>query len=77
MKKNGVKGGVYTRDISGIIKFKPVKVLEENDKFVYISSGDNGNRIDIEGSDKLIKTITKFDEVLLNTRNVKEGTIIY
>lgn len=76
VEKNGVKG-VYTRDISGIIKFKPVKVLEENDKFVYISSGDNGNRIDIEGSDKLIKTITKFDEVLLNTRNVKEGTIIY
>lgn len=75
VKKGGVEG-VYTKDISGIIKFKPVEILEEDEKFVYISSGDNSNRIKIKGSDKLTKTITKYDEILLNTRNIKEGTIM-
>lgn len=74
VKKDGIKG-VYTKDISGIIKFKPVEILAEDDKFVYISNGDKNNRIKLKGSDKLTKTVSIFDEILLNTKNVKDGTI--
>lgn len=70
------QSGVYIKDISGIIKFRPVKVLKEDDKFIYISSGDDKNNISLKGKDDLIKTITKFDEVLLNTKGIKEGMIV-
>lgn len=68
--------GVYIKDISGIIKFKPVEILKEDDKFVYISSGDDNNNIFLKGKDKPVKTITTFDEILLNTKNIKEGMIV-
>ncbi|QQY78739.1 putative membrane fusion protein [Keratinibaculum paraultunense] len=75
VEKDGIKG-VYTKDISGIIKFKPIEILAEDDKFVYVSNGDKNNKIKLKGSDKLVKTISIFDEILLNTKNVKDGSII-
>lgn len=73
--KDGQKG-VYIKDISGIIKFKPVEILKEEDKITYIKSGDKNNEINIKGSDKPLKTVAIFDEILRNTINVKEGMII-
>ncbi|NLW22596.1 MAG: hypothetical protein GXY88_04975 [Tissierellia bacterium] len=72
---DGIKG-VYIKDISGIIKFRPIEILKEEDKFTYISSGDKNNNITIKGSDKKHKTVQMFDEILLNTINIKEGMII-
>ncbi|NMB07827.1 MAG: hypothetical protein GX981_05535 [Tissierellia bacterium] len=75
VEKDGIKG-VYIKDISGIVKFKPVEIIKEEDKFTYVNSGDN-NFITIKGENKPVKTITTFDEILLNTKNIKEGMIIY
>ena len=74
VEKDGLKG-VYIKDISGIIKFKPVEILKEDDKFVYLSSGDDNNMILLKGKDESVKTITIFDEILVNTKNIKEGMI--
>ena len=74
VEKDGLKG-VYIKDISGIIKFKPVEILKEDDKFVYLSSGDDHNMLLLNGKDEPVKTITTFDEILINTKNVKEGMI--
>lgn len=73
--ENG-QDGVYIKDISGIIKFKPVEILKQEDKITYIKSGDKNNEINIKGSDKPFKTVTIFDEILRNTINIKEGMII-
>ena len=73
--KDGIKG-VYIKEISGIVRFKPVEIIKEEDKFVYISSGEN-NTIVINEEDEPVKTITAFDEILLNTKGVKEGIIIH
>lgn len=75
VEKDGVKG-VYIKDISGIIKFKPIELIKEEDKFAYVGSGDSNNNIVLEGKDNPIKTITIFDEILINTKNIKEGIII-
>ena len=75
VEKDGTKG-VYIKGISGIIKFKPIEILKEEDKVTYITSGDKNNNIKVRGSDKPIRTVTKFDEILLNTINIKEGMII-
>lgn len=75
VEKDGTKG-VYIKGISGIIKFKPIEILKEEDKETYITSGDKNNNIKVRGSDKPIRTVTTFDEILLNTINIKEGMII-
>lgn len=74
VEKDGLKG-VYIKDISGIVKFKPVEILKEDDKFVYLSSGDDNNMLSLKGKDKPVKTITIFDEILVNTKKIKEGMI--
>jgi putative membrane fusion protein len=75
IEKDGIKGA-YIKEISGIVKFKPIEILKEEDKFTYISNGDKNNKIKIKGSDDLVKTVTTFDEILINAANVKEGMII-
>ena len=75
VEKDGIKG-VYIKDISGIIKFKPIEILKEEAKITFIKSGDKNNKIKVKGSDESIKTVTTFDEILLNTINIQEGMII-
>lgn len=74
-EKDGLNG-VYIKDISGIIRFRPVKILGQNEEYTIVSKGNNSNFIDIEGSDKKIKTIKVFDEILLSGGKAKEGQII-
>lgn len=74
-EKDGLNG-VYIKDISGIIRFRPVKILGQNEEYAIVSKGNNNNLIDIEGSDKKIKTIKVFDEILLTGGKAKEGQII-
>lgn len=75
VKKDNIKG-VYVKDISGIIKFKPVKIIIEEDKTTYVECGDENNNIQIEGYEETFKTITAFDEIFSNTMNIKEGMVI-
>lgn len=68
--------GVFIRDISGITRFRPVKILYDKDDMIYISTGDDQSNIAIGVEDELVKTVTKFDEVILNTGSIKEGMIL-
>lgn len=67
--------GVYVKDKSGIVKFIPVNIIGEDSSYTYVDIGDNGY-IKINGQDQLVKTITLFDEIFVNTKNVKEGQIL-
>ncbi|NLW39751.1 MAG: hypothetical protein GXY96_02340 [Tissierellia bacterium] len=72
---DGIKG-VYVKDISGIVKFVPVEIIREDEEFAYISQGDKNSNIDVKGKKEKLKTVKPFDEILLNTSNIKEGMII-
>lgn len=74
-EKDGIKG-VYIKDISGIIRFRPIELLGKNEEYAIISSGDKNNNIKIEGSDDLVKTVKIFDEILLSNRKIREGQIV-
>ncbi|CCQ96035.1 exported hypothetical protein [[Clostridium] ultunense Esp] len=74
-EKDGVKG-VYIKEISGIVRFRPVEIIKEDDEFAYISKGDKNYNINIKGSDNPVRTVRQFDEILLNTVSIKEGMII-
>ena len=75
VEKEGIKG-VYIKDISGIIKFRPIKILGQNEEYTIADKGDKNSYIKLEGSDEKKKTLRLFDELLLNGNNVKEGQII-
>lgn len=73
--KDGIDG-VYVKDISGIIRFRPVKILGKDEKFTVVDEGDKDHMIKLKGSDKYKKTITLHDEILSNTNRIKEGQIV-
>lgn len=82
VKKDGIDG-VYIKDISSIVKFRPVKIIGQNDKYVIVDSGSKikaGDRgkieININGNHEKRYTISIFDEVFINGKKVKEGQII-
>lgn len=72
---NGING-VYIKDISGIIRFRPIEILSKDEDFAYISLGDENNKIAVGKKKELVRTIRQFDEIILNPRNVEEGMII-
>lgn len=69
-KKSIVKvdniNGVYIKDRGGIVRFKPVSIIKEESKYVYIHTDDKNTN----------KEITLFDEILINPNNIKEGDIL-
>ncbi|SHH69433.1 putative membrane fusion protein [Caloranaerobacter azorensis DSM 13643] len=82
VKRDGIDG-VYIKDISGVVKFKPVRIIGQNDKYVIVDTGskikvgDRGKiKININGKDEKVYTISIFDEVFVNGKKVKEGQII-
>lgn len=67
--------GVYIKELNGIVKFKPLSIIEEHKDYVYVDKGDEGY-IEIEGYKDPIKTITPYDEIFANPLNIKEGQIL-
>lgn len=77
-EKDGVKG-VYIKDISGIVKFRPIKALTSDDEYTIVSEGEGYSRqIELNVDDKIQKfsTIQIFDEVFTNGKKIKEGLIV-
>lgn len=77
--KDGIKG-VYIKDISGIVKFRPVKILISNEENTIVSEGEGiyvkQIEINIDGEKQKTTTIQMFDEVFINGSKMKEGLII-
>lgn len=77
-EKDGVKG-VYIKDISGIVKFRPVKILISDDEHTIVSEGEGYNRqieLNVNGTRRKFSTIQMFDEVFTNGSKLKEGLIL-
>lgn len=77
-EKDGIKG-VYIKDISGIVKFRPIKILTSDDEHTIVSEGV-GNysliELNIDGETQQFSTVKMFDEVFINGSKIKEGLII-
>lgn len=78
IEKEGIKG-VYIKDISGIVKFRPVKILTSDGENTIVSEGEGNSRqieINVNGTKLKIGTIQMFDEVFTNGNKLKEGIIL-
>ena len=73
IKRNNLFG-VYSEEIHGFVKFVPIKVLENQDNKSYISVGDKNSNIEI--NDKIYRTITINDSIVLNPNSIDEAKIL-
>ncbi len=77
IEKEGQKG-VYIKEINGIVKFRPIIVLseDEDNEFTYIQRGDDKGYIQLPGLENTSKTVLLYDEIFISTNNIKEGQIL-
>ena len=68
--------GVYIKELNGIVRFRPIKILYQNELETFVDIGDNKGYIEVEDNVDLVKTITLFDEVILNPQNIEDGQIL-
>lgn len=77
VEKDGIKG-VYIKDISGIVKFRPIKILASDNTHTVVSEGEGLNKqidIMVNGEEQKSKTIRLYDEVFIDGSKIKEGLI--
>lgn len=67
------KDGVCVRDVNGIVRFRPVEILDSDNVYYIISSGDSQGNITID--DKSVKTATFYEQVLVNPSEKNIGKI--
>lgn len=68
--------GVYIKNKGGIVEFKPIFEIKQAGDYSYIETGDNNSNIYLKEDSEAIKTISIFDELILNKNSVKEGDIV-
>lgn len=68
--------GVYIKEFNGIVRFRPIEILGDKDDYTYISKGDSNRNINLDSSNP-VKTISLYDEILINPWSFDEGEILY
>ncbi len=68
--------GVYVKNKGGIVEFKPIFQVKQVGEYVYIKTGDENSTVYLEKDSEGIKTISIFDELVLNKTGIKEGDIV-
>lgn len=65
--------GVFVKNSSGLVKFVPIEILEEDSKNLVVNAGVNG---EILQYNKRVKTVEPFDEIILNPKLLEEGMLL-
>lgn len=73
LMKNEELWGVYVKNPSGIVEFKPIKIISEDGKNTFVSVGKDGM---ITFGGKNYETLTLYDEVLLHPKLVKDNELL-
>ncbi|MEW8972747.1 MAG: HlyD family efflux transporter periplasmic adaptor subunit [Tissierellaceae bacterium] len=73
--ENEGQKGVYIKEFSGIVKFRPVSIIESMEDYTFVNMGDGGY-IELKKDEKPVRTISLYDEIFLNPSNIKEGQIL-
>lgn len=72
VEKEGIPG-VYTKELNGLIRFVPVDIIYQKDQHTLVSTGDEGK---IYKNNKELKTITIYDQIILDPGSIQEGQVI-
>lgn len=75
LEQNDEKG-VYIKDFSGIVKFRPIKTISTEGKYTYIEKGNKESLISINTRKESVRTVSIHDEILLKPSMFKENQIL-
>lgn len=67
--------GVYILELNGLVKFRPIEILRQNEIDTTISIGDEKGNIKNKKGENL-KTLSAFEEVITEPENIEEGEIL-
>lgn len=67
--------GVYTKGLNGLVDFVPVDIFLQRENETLVYTGDSQGTIETKDQERQ-KTITIYDEVILNPVNLRKGQII-
>lgn len=67
--------GVYIKEFNGIVRFRPIQIIDEKDNYTFISKGNESRQINLD-SENPVRTISLYDEILINPLNFNEGEIL-
>jgi len=68
------KTGVKVKEFYGVVTFRPVEVLAIDERYAYVSKGDNNGYIEI--GEESFRTISIFSEVIGKPNSVNLGDIL-
>ena len=74
-EQDGEKG-VYIKDFSGIVKFRPIKTISTEGEYTYIEKGNKDFLISINTRKESVRTVSIHDEILLKPNRFKENQIL-
>lgn len=77
VEQNGLVG-VYIKDVSGIVRFRPIKVIGTDGEYSIVDEGDGYRNIivNIDGQEQSRRTLRIFDEIFINATKLREGQIV-
>ena len=67
--------GVYLLELNGIVRFRPIDIIVQNENETIISTGDSSGNIKNKAG-KDTRTVTVFDQIIQDPSNIEEGQII-
>lgn len=67
--------GVYILELNGLVKFRPIEILRQNEIDTTISIGDEKGYIKNKKGEDL-RTLSAFEEVIIEPENIEEGEIL-
>jgi putative membrane fusion protein len=74
IEKDGKKG-VYVLDVSRFARFKPIKIVGQQEEFAIVQSNVFYEK---DGEDvKTVETIKLYDEIVRHGTRIKEGQLVY
>ncbi len=68
--------GVYILELNGLVKFRPIEILRQNEIDTTISIGDEKGYIKNKKGEDL-RTLSAFEEVIIEPENIEEGEILW
>jgi putative membrane fusion protein len=70
---DGAKG-VKVKEFYGVVTFRPVEIIALDDRYAYVSKGDNNGYIEV--GEESLRTISLFSEVIVKPDSVELGEIL-
>lgn len=75
IEKDGVKG-VLIEEVNGIVKFRQISILDQDEDYAYIDKGNGNGYITVDNSETPVRTVLLYDEIIVDPKGIEEGDIL-